>query len=264
MPWALSPLRDPFLAGKLLLLVTPFLLWRRRIGWEGGALLIITAGMAMSSYRHVPLFLLAAGAYLPAALPNIKPDPRVLAAFAVAAVLWNGALLTRGLDLTVPTRPSAAADYWFPYGAVRFMKANGLHGNIANQFDWGEFLMWEMPDCRVSFDGRLETVYPKATIDENLAFLAGKQPGLAQQWGADFVLVPFADPRGPTPLVQALMKDPFWAPLYRSDNTALFIQSRFMRRGWIMPPQDADAELVPLTGPPSVNMPLTGIKPAGG
>ena len=31
-----------------------------------------------------------------------------------------------------------------PGGAVSFMKANRLHGNILNSLDWGEYLIWHV------------------------------------------------------------------------------------------------------------------------
>lgn len=48
----------------------------------------------------------------------------------------------------------------FPEGAVKFMKAEKLAGNVFNEFDWGEYITWNLyPECKVAIDGRYDTVY---------------------------------------------------------------------------------------------------------
>jgi hypothetical protein len=50
------------------------------------------------------------------------------------------------------------------------MKTNGIHGNILNPFDWGEYLIWHLPESRVSTDGRYWTVYPDQVLKQNFVF----------------------------------------------------------------------------------------------
>jgi hypothetical protein len=64
----------------------------------------------------------------------------------------------------------------YPVHAVRFMKDNGINGNIAVPFDWGEYLIWKLPKSRVSIDGRFRTAYPEKVIQQNKVFTEG-QPG---------------------------------------------------------------------------------------
>ena len=62
-----------------------------------------------------------------------------------------------------------------PVLAVDYIKQHGLKGNILSEFDWGEYLLWELyPDCKVAFDGRYETVYSKEVSLEFFNFLKGR------------------------------------------------------------------------------------------
>ena len=48
----------------------------------------------------------------------------------------------------------------YPDKLVDFIKKNDLQGNIFNQYAWGGFLIWELPDKKVFIDGRMD-VYKK-------------------------------------------------------------------------------------------------------
>jgi hypothetical protein len=56
----------------------------------------------------------------------------------------------------------------YPIYAVKFLKDNGIKGNIMLPFEWGEYAIWKLyPDCKVSIDGRFRTVYPQQIIDDH-------------------------------------------------------------------------------------------------
>lgn len=61
----------------------------------------------------------------------------------------------------------------YPVYAVRFMNQNGIKGNILLPFDWGEYVIWKMPDSKVSIDGRFRTVYPEEVINKSWNFSMG-------------------------------------------------------------------------------------------
>src|SRR5271165_280022 len=79
------------------------------------------------------------------------PEKTGLAA-ALAVLLYIVALNTgfnaRGLD--------DAMSGWFPVKAVNFLRQNPQPGPLYNNFDWGGFLTWYMPDYPVSIDGRTD------------------------------------------------------------------------------------------------------------
>ena len=78
-----------------------------------------------------------------------------------------------------------------PTYAVRFMKKNNINGNILVPFDWGEYLIWHLPDSRVSVDGRFRTAYPQEVMDRNMDFTARKPGAMAilDQYPTDLILV---------------------------------------------------------------------------
>jgi hypothetical protein len=62
----------------------------------------------------------------------------------------------------------------YPVDAVEFLKANGIHGNIAMPFEWGAYAIAKLgDDSRVFIDGRFEAVYPPQVIADYFAFMNG-------------------------------------------------------------------------------------------
>jgi hypothetical protein len=80
----------------------------------------------------------------------------------------------------------------YPVDTVEFLRRSGLHGNIAMPFEWGEYAIWKLaPESRVFIDGRFETVYPAAVIDDYFRFMHG-EPGwerLLDAYPTDIVVV---------------------------------------------------------------------------
>jgi len=79
----------------------------------------------------------------------------------------------------------------YPAYAVRFMKENNINGNILTPFDWGEYLIWHLPESRVSVDGRFRTAYPQEVMDQNLNFTAQKPGAMAllDQYPTELILL---------------------------------------------------------------------------
>jgi hypothetical protein len=111
-----------------------------------------------------------------------------------------------------------------PGGAVAFMRANGLHGNVLNNLDWGEYLIWHMhPESRVFIDGRSELVYSDKIIEDYLRFLFGRPGGehLLERYPHDYVLV--APQSGAYKFASA---NPQWRIIYQDTVSVLFARSR--------------------------------------
>jgi hypothetical protein len=110
-----------------------------------------------------------------------------------------------------------------PLGAVAFMKARGLHGNILNNYDWGEYLVWQTtPQSRVFVDTRCELVYPDRLLNEYLAFLYGRPGGerLLDRYPHDFVLAKVG-----TGAYRLTARDSRWKLIYHDSISALFARS---------------------------------------
>jgi hypothetical protein len=43
----------------------------------------------------------------------------------------------------------------YPYGAISYIKENNLEGEIYNRYDWGGYLIWQLPGRKYFIDGRM-------------------------------------------------------------------------------------------------------------
>jgi len=211
-----------------------FLLSRRPIAlWE----LAVTGAlgfMAFRSARHTPLFCIAVLAFVPphlaAALERFrnsfarlaelfrnatvqKISTALLAAASLGIIFAAGTLhKERPWTMEIPRKE-------YPVAALEFIKQHGLHGNLLVFFDWGEECIWELPDSRVSIDGRLDTCYPREVFAAHWNFYnaeMSRQPVLDLEQ-ADFALLP-------PNMAGAVMlwKQRGWQPVY-SDGTAVVL-----------------------------------------
>jgi hypothetical protein len=136
----------------------------------------------------------------------------VLAILTLAVALVGGTFSNR-LKTWTPT----------PAGAVAFMQRRGLHGNILNQFEWGEYLIWQMSDrSKVFIDGRTELVYPDQVLRQYAVFFYGLEgaQNLLDNPSHDFVLI------GPhNKGYQIVSRDRRWHLLYSDRTAALFARA---------------------------------------
>jgi hypothetical protein len=129
----------------------------------------------------------------------------------------------------------------YPTGAVAFMQRHGLAGNVLNDFNWGEYLIWRLtPASKVFIDGRYDTVYSITEINDYLLFYFDRPGGsrVLSAYPHDFVLIP---PRSAA--FRLMTNAAGWALVYRDENSALFARA----------------------GSPAANIPgipVTGTKPA--
>lgn len=150
--------------------------------WPSRLVFAALAPLPLLATRHLPLFGL--GALIVAAAPlavlsrrigTARADRRRPASRWIAAGLWAGAAVL--LALAVPRFRGVrieAAQQPLPVKAIALLEASGVHGNLAVDFDWGQYALWHLaPDVRVSVDGRRETVYDDAAYRMNLDFLFG-------------------------------------------------------------------------------------------
>jgi hypothetical protein len=211
-----------------------FLLSRRPLAsWEL-AVTGVLALMAFRSQRHTPLFCLVALAFVPphladalqrfqnffdglinlfrrAAVQKIATALLVVTSLGLlfAAGTWHK---ERPWTMEVPRRE-------YPVAALDFIKQNGLHGNLLVFFDWGEECLWELPDSRVSIDGRLDTCYPRAVFDAQWNFYNADRfrPPVLDLEPADFALLP------PKMAGAVMLWQQFgWQPVY-SDPVAVVL-----------------------------------------
>jgi len=150
---------------------------------------------------------------------EVDPSPERSAtspwlALAVAAMLaFHGGIFS----------PHLRTDKPYPDGAVAFMRQHNLRGNILDDFNWGEYLIWHTaPESRVFIDGRYDTVYPYAIIAQYIDFYFDRRgaPAVLAEYPHDLVLIP------PTAKAYELMRrQSDWRLIYHDANSALFARA---------------------------------------
>jgi hypothetical protein len=193
------------------------------------ALALLLAVMALRHQRHTPLFALAAAPVLADGLDGASRwlQGRFSVHWSSASLALLGAALAAlavAQLMLLPLRLRSddfrlvyeASEY--PFGAVRFLGAAGLRGNVALPIDWGAYVLWHAsPAVAVSLDGRFATVYPPSVVDDNFAFFRGgaNATRLLDDYPTTMVLAP----TGSVPL---LLERPSWRLRYRDDVAELF------------------------------------------
>ncbi|MFZ0657796.1 MAG: hypothetical protein WAM05_03715 [Candidatus Binataceae bacterium] len=111
----------------------------------------------------------------------------------------------------------------YPAGAVAFMQSHKLHGNILDNFLWGEYLIWHMaPESKVFIDGRYDTVYPRGVLHAFMLFHFD-QPGadaILSRWPHDYVMLPPVDLAN-----RVIARHPEWRLVYRDRDTLLYARA---------------------------------------
>lgn len=189
----------------------------------------VTGYLSFTQNRFVPFFLVVA---LPVAARALSAPRLVRAARAavVAAAVGAGVLLLTRADFEVPAAGhfGAVEPNQFPVEAAEFIERAGLDGNIFCHYDWGGYLLWRLAPAKVFIDGRNAD---RGLLDAYRAILTGEAADGGQfrksrfaEAGIRLAVVDFYDPwsgelRG---LVDDLLADPAWAPVYSSPGVVVF------------------------------------------
>lgn len=140
---------------------------------------------------------------------------RWMAAGALAVV---GVVLGVALNGTnQPLRERLAKEY--PAAAVAFIRENQCDGPLFNTFNWGGYIIWELPHLPVSMDGRTN-VYGLARIGQSLRTWYG-QPGWRddpQLASARLVLAPRR-----AALTELLRGAPGWRVAFEDTLSVVFV-----------------------------------------
>jgi hypothetical protein len=135
----------------------------------------------------------------------------LVALVAFAALLYVGSKV-----LEVPQE--AAHPEGLPAGAVAYVAAAQPPGPLFNDYNWGGYLIWSLPDYPVFVDGRTD-LYDDELLREYLAIYTA-QPGWEarlDKWEINLVL---AEADGP--LSVALAQQPGWTQVYYDAIAAVY------------------------------------------
>ncbi|MGH7814679.1 MAG: hypothetical protein ACREQI_11845 [Candidatus Binataceae bacterium] len=110
-----------------------------------------------------------------------------------------------------------------PQGAIAFMRANRLRGNILAAYAWNDYLLYHcLPGSHVFIDGRYETLYPNR-IARAFEDFENDRPGAAallKDYPHDFVLLPIH--YAPIKLMSA---SPAWKLIYKDNVSMLYARA---------------------------------------
>ncbi|MGH7771292.1 MAG: hypothetical protein ACREQA_03565 [Candidatus Binatia bacterium] len=227
--WGPIPLLDFSSLGFKLAVIAVLLLapwngsWRR---WDF-VLTVLAALLALRYQRHTPLFAIAAAPLLAEGIQRIhewlekKANESIFAVGMLAIALyqfhWVGRIhLEHRFQLFVSPRE-------YPTQAVDFLLRNGVRGNLAVPFDWGEYLIWKLyPEVRVSIDGRYTTAYPTEVIRDNWDWMEGKEGWrrLLERYPTEIAIT-----NRRHPVTTLLRKDPEWVYIYSDPIAFIFVRN---------------------------------------
>jgi len=120
-------------------------------------------------------------------------------------------LTTRALDHTISAN--------FPVDAVNYLRRNPAPGPLYNDFNWGGFLIWYMPDFPVSIDARAD-LYGDEANGVALRSLGGDYLADRNLNQAGFVIANKA-----MPLPWKLASDPRFHIVYQDQLAAVFVRN---------------------------------------
>jgi hypothetical protein len=167
--------------------------------WTAAILFACGAVLPFVARRHLPLFVLITLVFCAEHVygPRLSSMPtRGSRGADRFRPLVASALLIEAIVLIALTLPHLARirvnPAEFPVAATTRLARSGVAGNLAVDFDWGEYVLWHVgPRVKVSVDGRRETVYSDAAYEENVQFTngAGQWDRLLTQHSTDLALI---------------------------------------------------------------------------
>ena len=168
--------------------------------WPRVVVLLMLAYSSARVVRIGPLFAACAAVLLadaararwprPAAGPLFERSRHdgLIAAFIGAVTLGAAIWIAAGSLTCIRVETPRAADGF----AMRLLRS-AEPGRLVTFFDWGQYAIWHLgPRLRVSMDGRRETIYSDARLQEHAAVLHGSPDGLATlaRWQPEYVWLP--------------------------------------------------------------------------
>jgi len=199
--------------------VAPILLWKRsRISLQD---LLLVLAASVLAFRHVRMLLLF-GIVAPPVLCRLiaatddrekRDHPAMNAAFIaafLAAAVWM-----------FPDRAALQSQIRAgnPVGAVKFIRNAGLHGPMMNDYGFGGYLTWELPEEKVFIDGQTEIFEWTGVLEQYGRWVGlGEDPKLLpDKYGIRLCLLP-----ANAQMRQALRYMPGWRQVYEDKVAAVY------------------------------------------
>jgi hypothetical protein len=222
----------------VLLFVTAYAEHRRQTiarlrPWQWAMTCLPLIGMAYLSVRHVPLAALWVAPVIALVASTISrlPDAGVFrpAWLIIGVASLVSVVITVQYVVAFP-RPVINASGTVlgpthPCGAMAFMRANDLGGNVYAPLWWGSYLTWHLyPRVRVSMDGRNISLFSDEMVVRNLQFYAAQATsadlGDPLRYDTDFLLIPTS-----AGTLAGVRADVRWRQIFLDEDAALFVRA---------------------------------------
>ncbi|HLC93387.1 MAG TPA: hypothetical protein VJG85_00025, partial [Patescibacteria group bacterium] len=157
---------------------------------------------------------------------NRKPLKILTAYLLVVLFLVSLRSFTSNMELSTGMRVWEKKDY--PVAAVTYIKTNVLEGQMFNNYNWGGYLIWQLPEYKTFIDGRMTswrdnsgysvledyinmTYYPDKYVDKIDGYVAAHNIGWA------------LDKKG-SKFTNFLIKEKGWVQVYEDESAVLLIK----------------------------------------
>ena len=233
---------SPFLFGPWLLVqlaafALAVALAPRKLDLADALLVAVTIVMALTSRRFIPLAALVSTPFLARNLAlagerlSLPLSERARAATAAALALaatahvaWRAVPEVRR-DFAPGLFEGMTRGFFFPEGAVEFLRLNPLPARLYHLYTWAGYLLYFDPSRHVFIDGRAHAVYPIGFWHESFRVEVG-DPGwdaVLDKYGVNVVLWPSGFAGGGHRLfLQHLTASPSWVRVYDDGHSAVF------------------------------------------
>jgi len=155
------------------------------------------------------------------ARPAARGRPRVVLNWILLILVLAAVLIKIRQPLSPAVNEATKADS-LPVGAVAFLRAERPAGPIFNSYNWGGYLIWELPEYPVFVDGRTD-LYDDAFLREYLTilFAQGDWAGALDRYGINLVLIERQSMLGRL-LGQRALDGQGWEQLYQDEMACVF------------------------------------------
>ena len=125
-------------------------------------LLVPLLWLGLSAQRHLAFFVFSATPFVAAGAARLyrelRPRTVPLRPLPPAAAATLGVLLVAGALASAAGAPRDPDEHAYPVGAIVALKTGS--GTLLNEYDWGGFLIYRVPERKVFVDGRLFPYFP--------------------------------------------------------------------------------------------------------
>lgn len=200
-------------------------------------ILLFASVMGLISVRHTPLFVILALPSLARHLDGcfLRLSERTGGGKELTrASIYVSALLILGLSafffkLGLPDKwKIKIGEDPVPVQTVAFLKENNIKCNLWVPLHYGGYVLFHLyPDVKVSIDGRWAMVYPRQTMQDNMAFAyngtGGEWKAILEKYGADLALVETGNPA-----VKEMDQDLDWVWIFSDTTGKLLIKKSYL------------------------------------